>query len=245
MKYFVLFVFSLFLVISCSDNKNETMENVKAKICSRLKDNPTPEGILQAGRLFENEFGSKYELSEKKLADYLVKLRPCFAEMGFTKEIKPMEEALQGEVSDYLALKKDVLKIVLKNVNAPAFSVDMEFTGLKKYTDSEKPEIGGSFVLFDKDKKELAKYNVYPVPDFYLTMEKGSGDFKFTVYLDAVWYPYGDKPFVKAAEYLQLMGNAEYYKMVLDLKNSKKSKQEEEKDDEILDNLQILSAPNN
>jgi len=33
--------------------------------------------------------------------------------------------------------------------------------------------------------------------------------------------------------------------MVLDLKNSKKSKQEEEKDDEILDNLQILSAPNN
>ncbi len=245
MKHLVIILFAVLLFTSCSDDKNSAIESISEKICSKLQDNPTSEGIKEAGDIFYNEFASKFTLNEKELSDYLVKLRPCFARMGFSKEIKPADNYFTGAVSKYLALKEDGLKIVLKNENAPAFSVDMIFTGIKKYLDSAKPEIKGKFILLDKDKNELAKYNIYPVPDFYLTLEKGSGDFKFTVYLDAIWYPYGEKPFDKAIEYLELMHKAEFYAIVLDFEGNKKSKEDEDNDDEILDNLQILSAPSN
>ena len=244
MTKIIIIIFTLFAVISCSDEKDSAIENTKQRICEVLSQNPTPDGIHKAKTVWEKDFVQEYNLTADELPDYLVKLRKCFAGMNFKHEITPLNQALEGTVADYLKLKSENLQIILKNPEAPAFSINCTFTGIKKYTDSADFDIEGSLTLFDNTGKKLETYNVYPVPDFYLTMKKGSGDFKFTSYLDAIWYPYGKNPFDKAAAALNLMIKAKYYKIYLGIKGEKrKNGKEKMNDDEILDNLQILSAP--
>lgn len=247
MKKLFLLLVPLLLFAACSNDKEEAVNNITGEICSTLKQDNSPAGIMKAKDIYIKNFSSKFDLSKEEESEYLVKFRKCFANMGFTKEIKPFEQTIYGSAADYLTLKEKNLKIVLSNENAPAFSINMIFSGIKKYTDTAKLEIEGDIILLNNNKKALVKYNIYPVPDFYLTMQKGSGDFKFTAYLDAIWYPYGKNPFDTAAKYLSTIQKAEYYLLELNIKDkeSKNKKNKEKNDQEILDNLQILSAPSN
>jgi len=248
MKTIYILILSLVMLAACSNDKEEAIENLTKQICNTLQKDNTPAGIQKAKEIYMNNFASKFDLTQKEQAEYLIKFRKCFANMGFSKQIKPLTKPVMGTVADYLTLKESNLLIALKNEQAPAFSVNMIFSGIKQYTDSNKLEVEGNITLFDNNKKKLVKYQIYPVPDFYLTMKKGSGDFKFTAYLDAIWYPYGKNPFDTAKTYLSMMQKAEYYKLLLEIKgkNQKnKKKNDDKKDEEILDNLQILSAPAN
>jgi len=244
-KILIMFI-TAFIAISCSNEKDSAIDRIQQKICSTLIESPTAEGIITAKGIWQNEFAKKFEITSKEQTDYLVKFRKCFASMGFKRNIKPLNQSITGTIADYLKLKNDNLQIVLKNEEAPAFSITCVFSGIKQYQDSTEFDVEGSLTLYDHSGKKIYKYNVYPVPDFYLTMKQGRGDFKFTAYLDAIWYPYDKNPFDKAAEAIIMMSKAEYYSFALGIKGENKDKNDEKmNDDEILDNLQILSAPAN
>jgi hypothetical protein len=239
-----LLIFVVFAVISCSDEKNSAIEKTKQKICVLLNENPSPDGIKKAKAIWENDFVKKFNLNNNEKSAYLLKLRKCFTTKSFKKEIAPLDKPLSGTVAGFLKLRNDNLTILLKNPESPAFSINCTFSGIKKYTDSADFDIEGTLTIYNNNGKKLETYNIYPVPDFYLTMKQGSGNFKFTVYLDAIWYPYGKKPFDKAAGILTLITKAKYYKFELGIKDENKEKNDEKmNDDEILDNLQILSTP--
>lgn len=245
----ILFIISLFLLISCGNKKNEAANNVKDKICQILANDFNESKIIEAKKYFNSELTEKFNIDNQEVQKYLVMLRSCFANTGYTKQIKPLlDEPMTGSVSKYLKLKESVLLIELTNEAAPAFNVKIQFQAYAQRKDTADYEIGGSLVLFDEKKEELQSFSIYPVSDFYNSINAGKGDFRFTTYLDAIWYPYDAQPFDKAVEVLNLLNQAEYYRIILNIdgeENGQEKKDTDKQFHEMIDKLEIMTiSPN-
>lgn len=246
MKSLLLVVLLTGFLVSCSNKEESAFEEVKSKICGTLQEDNSPEGIKKAGNIYKSEFSDLFELKEDEEAQYLTKLRSCFSDMGFKKQLRPYaDNPLSGSLSDYLKIQKTDVELILKNPEAPAFSIDFIFEGIAKRQDEKEYDIEGSISIYDSEKELLMTYNLYPVPDFYNTINRGNGDFKFTTYLDAVWYPYSKEPFEEALKYMMLMNEAEFYSVQLGVKGDEekdKKKDDDKEYHEMLDNLEIMNA---
>jgi len=245
----VLFIFSCFLLISCGNQKNEVANNVMDRICQIFTNDFNESKIIEAKEHFNSEFAEKFSIDNQGIKEYLVMLRPCFANTGYTKQIKPLlDEPMTGSVSKYLKLKESVLLIELTNEVAPAFNVKIQFETYSQRRDTGDYEIGGSLVLFDDNKEELENFSIYPVSDFYNSINAGKGDFRFTTYLDAIWYPYDAQPFDKAVEVFALFKRAEYYLIILNIageENEQEKKDTDKQFHEMIDKLEIMTiVPN-
>lgn len=244
-----IFVISGLLLISCGNERNEAANSVKDKICQIFSNDFNESKIIEAKEYFNSEFTAKYNIDNQEIKEYLVLLRPCFANSGYTKQIKPLlDEPITGSVSKYLKLKESVLLLELTNEAAPAFNVKILFEAYSQRKDTGDYEIGGSLVLFDEKKEEIENFSIYPVSDFYNSINAGKGDFRFTAYLDAIWYPYDAQPFDKAVEVFALFKRAEYYLIILNVageENGQEKKDNDKQFHEMIDKLEIMTiAPN-